>query len=125
MKLLTHNMLTSKILKNVVNGYPLRINAVKTEIKKADFQPDFIARMIQKIDYKALFQAAETLGYSEGLPKVEFLSDQDLNENILKKLHEILLEVEVIEGDLECPETGRKFPISNGIPNMLVNDEEI
>lgn len=64
MKLLTHNMLTSKVLKNVVNGYPLKINAVKTEIKKADFQPDFISRMMHKIDYKVLFQAAETVRVS-------------------------------------------------------------
>lgn len=43
----------------------------------------------------------------------------------MKKLHEVLLEIEIIEGDLECPESGRKFPINNGIPNMLVNDEEV
>lgn len=61
MKLLTHNMLTSKILKGVVNGYPLKISATKTEVKKADFQPDFIARMIKKVDYKALYEAAETV----------------------------------------------------------------
>jgi len=46
------------------------------------------------------------------------------NEEILKKLHHILLEIEVLEGDLECPETGRKFPIKNGIPNMLVTEDE-
>ncbi|CAF0867576.1 unnamed protein product [Brachionus calyciflorus] len=126
MKLITHNMLTSKILKNVVTGYPLKIHAVKAELKKADFQPDFIARMIKKIDYKTLYQAAETLGYAEGMPKTEILNEEDMNnEETLKKLHEVLLEIEVIEGDLECPETGRKFPINNGIPNMLVNEEEL
>ena len=66
------------------------------------------------------------IGYSEGLPKSETLSDEALNnEEILKKLHQVLLEVEVIEGDLICPETGRKFPIRNGIPDMLINDDEI
>lgn len=63
MKLVTHNMLTSKILKNVVTGYPLKINAVKTEVKKADFQPDFIARMMKKVDYKALYSAAENVRF--------------------------------------------------------------
>lgn len=47
------------------------------------------------------------------------------NEELAKKLHSVLLEVEILEGDLVCPETGRKFPISNGIPNMLVNEDEI
>lgn len=43
----------------------------------------------------------------------------------LQKLHHILLEVDVVEGTLECPETGRIFPINNGIPNMLLNEDEV
>ena len=39
-------------------------------------------------------------------------------------LANVLLEVEVIEGELECPETGRKFPISRGIPDMRLNEDE-
>ncbi|KAG0722360.1 Multifunctional methyltransferase subunit TRM112-like protein [Chionoecetes opilio] len=34
-------------------------------------------------------------------------------------------QVEVVSGCLECPETQRKFPISNGIPNMLLNEDEV
>lgn len=126
MKLITHNILTSKVLKNVVTGYPLKLNAVKTEVKEADYQPDFINRMMKKVDYKALYQAAETLGVNEGLPAVDTFNDEEAlkNEEILKKLHHVLLEVEVVEGELECPETGRKFPIKNGIPNMLVSEDE-
>lgn len=30
-----------------------------------------------------------------------------------------------MEGDLECPETGRKFPINSGIPNMLLKEDEV
>jgi len=26
---------------------------------------------------------------------------------------------------LICPESGRKFPISKGIPNMLLNEDEV
>ena len=35
------------------------------------------------------------------------------------------LQVEVQEGSLVCPETGRRFPISDGIPNMLLNEDEV
>lgn len=35
-----------------------------------------------------------------------------------------LLQVEVMEGCLKCPESGREFPISRGIPNMLLNEDE-
>ena len=37
----------------------------------------------------------------------------------------MLLEVEVIEGELECPESGRKFPIKKGIPDMRLNEDEV
>lgn len=36
-----------------------------------------------------------------------------------------VLQVEVIEGCLQCPESGREFPISRGIPNMLLNEDEV
>lgn len=36
-----------------------------------------------------------------------------------------ILQVEVIKGFLICPESGRKFPIENGIPNMLLNEGEV
>lgn len=35
-----------------------------------------------------------------------------------------VLQVEVMEGCLKCPESGREFPISRGIPNMLLNEDE-
>jgi len=46
-------------------------------------------------------------------------------DEFLKKMHKILLEYEVEEDELICPETGRKFPISKGIPNMLLQETEI
>ena len=47
------------------------------------------------------------------------------DETFLRHLHHVLLEVELIEGNLVCPESGRKFPVSNGIPNMLLNEDEV
>ena len=35
------------------------------------------------------------------------------------------IQVEVINGDLICPESSRKFPVTDGIPNMLLNEDEI
>ena len=40
-------------------------------------------------------------------------------------MHHVLLEIEVMEGNLVCPETGRKFPITKGIPNMLLKEDEV
>jgi multifunctional methyltransferase subunit TRM112 len=146
MKLLTHNILTSKVIKKVTNGYPLKLVANKVEVKKSDFQPDFIKRMMQRVNYDVLFNAAnivriypllfrlnlnffnkkKQVNQAEGLPKPEEYKEDLLNdEDLVKRLHTALLEIEIIEGELICPETGRSFPIQNGIPNMLANEDEV
>lgn len=47
------------------------------------------------------------------------------DDSTMKQVHHALLEIEVVEGDLVCPETGRKFAIKKGIPNMLCNEDEV
>ena len=126
MKLLTHNMLTCNI-RGITNGFPLKIEASDVQIKEADYQPTFISRMIEKLEWKALVETAQHLGHGESLP-LELGDKKDElveNEEFLKELHHVLLEVEVMEGNLVCPESGRKFPISKGIPNMLLKEDEI
>lgn len=123
MRLLTHNMLTSHV-KGVKNGYPLAIEVVNVVVNEVDFNPEFISRMIPKVDWGALVQAAQQVGRSGGLPD-ELIPDYEKDEEFLKKAHHVLLEVEVQEGSLVCPKSGRKFPIKNGIPNMLLNEDEV
>lgn len=80
--------------------------------------------MIPKLDWNVLCNAAESIGQAENLPK-EFVENYEDNTDFLKKVHHVLLEVDVINGELVCPETGRKFPINDGIPNMLLNEDEV
>jgi multifunctional methyltransferase subunit TRM112 len=35
------------------------------------------------------------------------------------------LEVTVVEGSLACPETGRQFPISDSIANLMLHEDEV
>lgn len=63
-------------------------------------------------------------GAGEGLPEtatIEALED----ESFQKAYHHALLEVVVEEGALQCPETGRRFLVKKGIPNLLLNEDEI
>ncbi|XP_072947174.1 multifunctional methyltransferase subunit TRM112-like protein [Epargyreus clarus] len=124
MKLITHNMLTSKCLKGVMTGYPLGINATDVKVAEVDFNHEFITRILPKVDWEVLWKAAHDLGHSEGLPQSLDPKFEE-NEEFLKKAHRVLLEVEVEEGYLICPESGRQFPISKGIPNMLLNEAEV
>ena len=47
------------------------------------------------------------------------------DENILTQLHLLLLKRQVVEGSLVCPNCSRVYEIKNGIPNMLLNEDEV
>lgn len=121
MKLLTHNMLSCHI-KGVTNGYPFKIEAAKVEEADIDFDANFLRNIWPRIEWPALREAAETLGMT-GLPEQvtpEMLQEDDF----LQQFHHALMEIALIEGALICPETGRRFTVSKGIPNLLLNEDE-
>ncbi|KAL3641310.1 hypothetical protein CASFOL_016278 [Castilleja foliolosa] len=122
MRLLTHNMLSSNI-KGVTNGFPLLIEAEKVVQKEVDFNADFLRNMFAKVEWKVLVDASRTLGYSE-LPEEAEPSMLDSAE-FLRKFHHALVELHLEEGALVCPDTGRKFPVNKGIPNMLLDEDEV
>ncbi|XP_008505088.2 multifunctional methyltransferase subunit TRM112-like protein isoform X2 [Equus przewalskii] len=122
MKLLTHNLLSSHVRGVGPRGFPLRLQATEVRVSPVEFNPDFVARMIPKVEWAALLEAADTLHLAE-VPR-EPIQGYERDEEFLRKMHHVLLEVDVLEGTLQCPESGRVFPISRGIPNMLLSDEE-
>lgn len=122
MKLLTHNLLSSHVRGVGPRGFPLRLQATEVRINPVEFNPDFVARMIPKVEWAALLEAADTLHLVE-VPKGP-IEGYEHDEKFLRQMHHVLLEVDVLEGTLQCPESGRLFPISRGIPNMLLSDEE-
>ncbi|CAN0353274.1 unnamed protein product, partial [Discosporangium mesarthrocarpum] len=120
MRLLTHNMLKSNI--KDVQGYPLGIEAEKVTTQELDFDADLIFNMLSKLEWPVFRDAAMTLGVGEGLPE-EVGNDLKEDEVFLRQVHHALLEVHLIEGELVCPETGRKFPVREGVPNMLLHED--
>ncbi|CAF0919457.1 unnamed protein product [Rotaria sordida] len=108
----------------VTNGFPLKINAMKIENVSVDYNRDFIIRILQRIEYDALRGAVIDLGLNELLPKTISETIQQ-DDKFLRKMHKILLEYEIEEGELICSETGRKFPILKGIPNMLLQKVKV
>ncbi|KAF8406013.1 hypothetical protein HHK36_008093 [Tetracentron sinense] len=122
MRLLTDYMLSSNI-KGVTNGFPLRLEVEKSVEKEVDFNADFLKNMFPKIEWKALVDAFRSMGYTE-LPN-EAESPMLDSKEFLKKFHHALLQLHLEEGALICPETGRRFPVSKGIPNMLLHEDEV
>ena len=51
-------------------------------------------------------------------------TDEDI-QPLLNDLYHVLFNVHVEEGYLICPDTQRQFPISQGIPNMILHEDEI
>lgn len=123
MKLLTHNMLSCHI-KGVTNGYPFKIEAEKVEIREVDYDPDFLRHIFPRIEWNVLREAAETMG-AGSLPETVTPEMLESDEAFLKAFHHALLEVHLEEGALICPETGRKFAVNQGIPNMLLQEDEV
>ena len=138
MKLLTHNLMQSHV-KGVKNGYPLLLQVSEKKINEIEFNPDFVTRMLTKIDWSVLKNAAQQCfqmdqssandfpSIPDQVPDVPSGSSGDsskYDEQFLKLAHHLMMEVEVTEGYLICPESGRKFKITRGIPNMLLTDQD-
>jgi uncharacterized protein YbaR (Trm112 family) len=49
----------------------------------------------------------------------------DLDGGAVASLYRFLFDVHVLEGHLVCPDTDRKFPVSQGIPNMVLHEDEL
>lgn len=81
--------------------------------------------MLPRLDWSAVKMAAESVGVAQDLPDELNLETSANDSELLQKLHHLLLEIDIVEGQLQCPETGRIFPISQGIPNMLLNEDEV
>eukprot|EP00450_Noctiluca_scintillans_P012509 CAMPEP_0194485600 /NCGR_PEP_ID=MMETSP0253-20130528/6555_1 /TAXON_ID=2966 /ORGANISM="Noctiluca scintillans" /LENGTH=136 /DNA_ID=CAMNT_0039325599 /DNA_START=46 /DNA_END=456 /DNA_ORIENTATION=- len=136
MKLLTHNLIMCN-KKGVTKGFPLIIKARTLKYEETQFDKDFTLAMIPKLEWSALLQAMENLraagsAGTEGLPPdglpqfpPELTEDLKQDEGFLQKLHTTLFDVHLLEGTLVCPESGREFPVEKGIPNMLLNDDEV
>eukprot|EP01039_Chlorochromonas_danica_P011267 gene11267-12566_t len=122
MRILTYTNLRS-LVKGVEKGYPLQLEIGDFEIAESDFRPEFLQSILPTIDWQAVRLAADAIGL-EGIPdsfNEELLGDEDF----LQAMHRLLLDINVLQGTLICPESGRKFPIEGGIANLLLEESEL
>jgi multifunctional methyltransferase subunit TRM112 len=89
----------------------------------SDFNPELIVRLLAKLDWAALRQTAGDLGVADLPPAPP--ADPAADPAFLKAVHDLVMDVHVTEGNLVCPHCARAYPIANGIPNMLLNDDEL
>ncbi|KAJ7510369.1 Trm112p-domain-containing protein [Mycena galericulata] len=120
-RLITHNLLACHVKGCTSNNFPLEFKDVQVVLRESEFNPDFLRGFIPKIEWPALIGASRELGDTslpDQLPEM-------LDDDFLKALHHVLLEIHVEEGIMVCPNCKHNYPISNGIPNMLLAEHEI
>lgn len=101
------------------DGYPLQLEIEEMRTEETEFNAAFVHRMLPKVRYDALRIAAAAAGCD--LPEALDATDEDA----LRRVHTALCDVHVVKGALVCPKSGRRFPINNGIPNMLLHEDEV
>ena len=81
--------------------------------------------MLNKIQWSALRSAASDLSLTDLDAIDEITGAVRQDDAILRKVHHRLFEVHLVDGFLLCPETLRRFPVKDGIPNMLLHEDEV
>ncbi|KAG6826541.1 hypothetical protein H0H92_015423 [Tricholoma furcatifolium] len=120
-RLITHNLLACHVKGCTTNNFPLQLRDVQIELREAEFNPDFLKGFMPKLEWKALVDAARQLGDATLPPEVPEMLDDDF----LKNIHHVLLEIHIEEGIMTCPNCKHDYPVLNGIPNMLLAEHEI
>jgi multifunctional methyltransferase subunit TRM112 len=126
MRLLTHNLLICPVHKK-----PLTIcHVTSVDIIPVEYQPQFIVRMVPRLDWSLLREAAVAVeadcmaALSESPPSPQQLAALELavkqNDRppLLDALQRLLLETHVVTGRLLCDQ-GEYYEIDEGIPNLL------
>ena len=135
MKLITHNILMCNKKGCVQNNFPLKLIATQVEIyneeSAMDYSKELMQRLLDKIDYPALYTTVNALNWADvkqlpaplegGILAPELFND----EEFLMNMFEICVKRQISEGAMQCPGCTREYVIKNGIANMLLNEDEV
>ncbi|KIW17488.1 hypothetical protein PV08_04682 [Exophiala spinifera] len=141
MKLLTTNFLTCavKACKSSPDSFPLHFKDATLERTEIDYNPLFVRNILPRVNWDALTTTATELGLQALLPATNPVETIDspspatdeaagpnddgkdvVDDEVLKKLHSLLLETGVVEGKLVCGNCGFEYPIKEGVGNFLL-----
>jgi len=110
------------------NGYPLIIEAEEVILEESPVDRELLTRLLPKLNYPAILEASKQLAPhcdADALPDLPEQLPEELDDALAANLHRVLFDIHMIEGNLVCPDTGRKFPVKEGIPNMILHEDEL
>ena len=140
MRLLTHNVMRNNAAAASKSTSPPRITAA-TKIRVDEptssscnddddendnagrREVEFAKHILPILDWDELVRAARALGLHSLPPLVtpELAAD----DGFLRALYHVVMNVHLVDGMLTCSITGREFPVSDGIVNMMLEEEEV
>mmetsp|Transcript_40474 Transcript_40474/g.84695 ORF Transcript_40474/g.84695 Transcript_40474/m.84695 type:complete len:134 (-) Transcript_40474:474-875(-) len=131
MRLLTHNVMRNNTSAASHSEAPLRITATQVRVDEPNNNSsddnerreiEFTKHTLPILNWNSLLQGASAMGLDSLPPSVtpELAND----EGFLRALYHVLMNVHLVNGMLTCSETGREFPVTDGIVNMMLEEEE-
>lgn len=124
MKIITTNFVKCavKSCDTSANSFPLMFSDCDMIESAQEYNADFIAHMIERLDWDALRAVANDLG-NESLPPNKPLNLNPILEEdqaILKELHTLLIETQIVNGKMTCRNCKHVYHIKNSIPSFLL-----
>lgn len=103
------------------NSFPLKYEECEIQLEEQEFKPEFISHMLDKLEWSAVLQVAQDLGKTD-LPQEKPELDPIMEDDkvVLKDLHSLLVESNIINGKMVCKNCGHIYHIKNSIPNFLL-----
>jgi multifunctional methyltransferase subunit TRM112 len=128
MRLLTHNVLRNnsatstgaKALK--ITPVEVRVDEPTPDSSTQEREITFVKSLLPSLDWETLRSGAKAMGLDSLPPAVNPEIAQD--EVYLPALYHVLMDVHLVNGMLTCEETGREFPVTDGIVNMMLEESE-
>lgn len=124
MKFLTTNFVKCavKSCDSSLESFPLKYEECQLVQESQDYNPDFIVHMLDRLDWEAILRVAQDLGNTSLPPQKPQHLDPIMEDDqaILRELHTLLVETQIIEGKMRCRNCEHIYFIKNSIPNFLL-----
>ena len=124
MKFLTTNFVRCAVkgCQTLDDLFPLRFSECQLVQQEVDYNPEFICHMLDRLEWPAVLKVAQDLGNTllppqkpEGLDPI-----MEDDQAVLRDLHTLLVETQIIEGQMQCGHCEHIYHIKNSIPNFLL-----
>lgn len=122
MRLFTHNLLQCHVYGCTEKNFPLQLQECDLQPVEAEYNEDFMRGFFHKLDWKGILYLASHFNMASDLPQE---GPEQPDSELLAKLHQLLFSNQILNGRMVCEGCGHVYPIRDGIPNMLLAEDEV